>query len=539
MDDRGSKRGLAIVVIIVGLGVAGIATWLFWWEPRQARAEATAQVTGWEARWLKARECVLGAEPLAADASDAIALAELQSGGMSSTAKGCTDLIGGITRAEGARASTAVEEAFREVEAAIPAVAKAYAFRVSAEDAEIDRRVVDLGVAISALDGAHDRLRAAAGLPPMERKAGPPIRRLAEPTPLVADGVPFTATSVNASGGVVRGEHYVGGIKERLFATGPDQVHRQHWAAEAIASVPGATWMVAALPGRAFDAGALDTAIAIAAMPVADTVDFAAASLVIPVGEALVPVAALGDGAEKTVVLVRAGDEGTFPVEDLPAFRLASSHDGGRTWVVGDGVVNGRVDTVIADPVTGNVWVSGDSEAPSITVIGPPDPVTARATPLLSPPPDLAGACRRGASLAWLAYDTVHRLENGTETQATITDAVQELRLADCTDRAVLVEEGSMPVRYRRYIAAECKEVFRGATYAYGRPAMRDDGTVLYAAGRGALIALWTEGVAAPTYFKLPRALTLDEIVVWNGAPYALVHDPKDASLALLTVKLG
>jgi hypothetical protein len=101
-----------------------------------------------------------------------------------------------------------------------------------------------------------------------------------------------------------------------------------------------------------------------------------------------------------------------------------------------------------------------------------------------------------------------------------------------------VVEEASMPVRYHRCADGACAEAFRGSTYAYGRAGLLDDGTIVYAAGRGAVIAFWTEGVPDPTYFKLPRPFTLHSLVVWDGVPNALVHAPDDDDHALLAVPL-
>jgi hypothetical protein len=243
-----------------------------------------------------------------------------------------------------------------------------------------------------------------------------------------------------------------------------------------------------------------------------------------------VPVAALGDGATRTVVLVPSDD--AVDEADPVAYHLAVSTDSGATWTVSDGPL-GDAEIASADPVSGVVAIFGSKLYRLDGTDAPQLPIDLPATP------DLANLCRHGVTQAWMSGDTVVVVDATGATAAPIADAVQGLRLADCNATSALVEEGSMPVRYRRCTGGECKEVFRGATYAYGRPAMLPDGTVVYAAGRGALIALWTEGVAAPTYFKLPRALTLDEIVVWNGVPYALLHEPKDASLALLLVKLA
>ncbi len=54
--------------------------------------------------------------------------------------------------------------------------------------------------------------------------------------------------------------------------------------------------------------------------------------------------------------------------------------------------------------------------------------------------------------------------------------------------------------------------------------ALLPDGRVAYVASRGPVIALWT-GAAAPTYFALPRDAAVHGLVVWDGAPWAIVVD--------------
>src|SRR6185503_5029732 len=93
-------------------------------------------------------------------------------------------------------------------------------------------------------------------------------------------------------------------------------------------------------------------------------------------------------------------------------------------------------------------------------------------------------------------------------------------RILDCTTEAALVEEGGMPVVYQRCNATRCDVALRGGAYSFGRAAMLDDGTAVYAASRGRLIALWREGAADAEYFRLPSPVSLHALVVWDGVPY-------------------
>jgi hypothetical protein len=314
---------------------------------------------------------------------------------------------------------------------------------------------------------------------------------------------------------------------------------------EAIASVPGATWMVAATPARAFDSTAAEDAVAVTAMPVADTVDFAAAVPVVEVGSPWVPIAALGDGDTRTVILVPAFDDVPL-APGAPAFQLATSTDGGRRWT--PGATGPGPDSVLyAEPD----YTTGTIDVVVGTISDYSEEARARyrfdaAAPTTIPPAYGAAnlirgaSCRAGDATWWNPGDGagIAWSNNDTSGQILLPQISGDLRVADCTRDAALVEEGSVPVRYHRCVIQQCTEAFRGTTYAFGRAAMKPDGSVVYAAGRGAVLALWHESSAEPTYVKLPRALTLDALVVWGGVPHALLHDPKDASAALLAVKL-
>src|SRR5690606_21746549 len=127
--------------------------------------------------------------------------------------------------------------------AAIPAVAKAYAFRISSEADEVDRRVAELGVALTAMDAAHDRLRAVAGLAALDRGGGAVLHRLAEPTALVVDERPLPLENASRiQAGVIEGARF--GDYAVFFAmTAPGEVREVRSAVDALHSMPDGAWM--------------------------------------------------------------------------------------------------------------------------------------------------------------------------------------------------------------------------------------------------------------------------------------------------------
>jgi hypothetical protein len=558
MPDRSSRTGLVIVVAVIAVGVIGLAAWLLWWRPRQERATDQASVRAWEERWLPARRCLLGDRPLAADAADALALAELATGSLAAKTSDCTGQVKTITRPEGEMASDRVERAFLEVEAAIPAVAQAYAFRISATDHEIDRRVGELGVAITALDAAHHRLRAAAGLPAPRPDDGLRLHLLGEPRPLALDGAPLTAALAHQPmggairdrprdrGGLLNAELY-GALVVRFAMTGPDAVKQVRAPAGATPALPDGSWMVTDLPARALDLRALPDDVVAVALPVADEIDHAAAVPLAPWRQAYAPVAALGRGDTRSVVLTPDPRPDRPLPAGAPGFVLATSSDGGRTWALGPqvaghllradlDVLTGTVDVVVSDEpfvlsrphqLVPTRWYRLDGEAPAVL----PEPLEV-------PGLELQEACRRGRAV-W-AHHAAGQVIGVLGDEVVLLEAPAGVdRVLDCTGDAALLEEGSMPVQYHRCTRDGCALAFRGATYAYGRAALREDDRVVYAAGRGHVLALWTEGVPEPTYFKLPRPMTLHALVVWDGVPHALVHAVRDPARALFAVPLS
>jgi hypothetical protein len=535
---------MRITIAIVVLGLGAIAAWLFWWKPEQEREAARVQVTEWESKWLDARRCILGDTPLAAEAADALALAELATGSMKSNASDCTGAVKVIVRPPGGEATEEVERAFAEVEAAIPAVAKAYAFRISSDPDEIDRRVVELGVAIDALDAAHDRLRSAAGLAPIVRTGGTALHRLPAPVALRIGehAVEHHRNNVAVGHDTITGSVY-GDTEIRYVFTGPTTVTTATAAVGAIASTPRGAWMTAAIPARAVDPKAQDGQLAAVAMPSAPTLDHAAAVQVVPTKASLVPIAALGDGDERAVLLVPDDSTGVPPPANDPPLRVAISSDGGKTWRLGPdvaaglGVANGAEIVDVAGLV--EVWADWDPTATVPTFhllrfdaahpLAPPVRVTV-------PRFQSDRVCRQGAVLWGYDADTgVVRVAGSEVVHLDPIDGGYTMP-TDCTADALLVEESGVPTRYHRCTRDGCKEAFRGSVHAYGRVGMLDDGRVVYAAGRGKILALWTEGVADPTYYKLTDALVLQDLVTWDGVPYALLS-PEDSN-ALYAVPL-
>jgi hypothetical protein len=299
--------------------------------------------------------------------------------------------------------------------------------------------------------------------------------------------------------------------------------------------------MTTAIPARAVDARAQDGQLAAVAMPAAPTIDHAAAVQVVPTKTSVVPIAALGAGDERAVLLVPDGSSGAEPPPSDPALRIAVSSDGGKTWTLGPAVAVGSVDSAEADEASGTVDVYADlfddAETFHLLRFDGAHPLAPPA--VLTVPRFQRGAICRAGAVLW-GYDMQHGVVRVAGTEVTHLDAVDGSYTSpvDCTADAVLIEESGVPTRYHRCTRDGCKEAFRGSVHAYGRPAMLEDGRVVYAAGRGHVIALWTENVADPTYFKLPGTLTLDDLVVWDGVPHALVYPTDDDARPLYAVPL-
>ncbi len=574
MANRGNATGVLVLGAIAALAAGGIAAWLLWWKPRQEREDARAQIAAWEQRWAAVRTCLLGDPPLAADPADALALAELASGQVTAASSGCLEQVKTLTRPEGAASPVAaVEAAWMEVEAAIPAVAQAYAMRYSARDDEIDRRVADLGVAITALDAAQDRLRAAAGVAAAARTGTHTLARLPAPVPVVVDGAAVTvgAAGVARAGALTWADDLDGDRPAIRVTSAPTAGFAARWPGDAALAQPDRSWMAwvsASTP--AGDATGADAAAPgpsrLHAAPTAPAAPDAAPVIAeIGPGQELELVAALGAGADRLILALRYDDTGE-PTEDVvddegdddgasfygEELELAgtlvawASRDGGATWQptpppLGDGAPAAAAITgyaVFPDWLAGTLDVVLGTAAGDLLVQLDGARPTAPAVARPIPDGDLADGCRRGGVTWWLAGQTVYRAAAGTITERPLAVPDDAARLADCTATAALIEQASAPVVYHRCVEAGCSQAFRGGSYAFGRAAMLPDGGVVYVAGRGHVLALWRDAATAPSYLALPRALSLHDVVVWGDAAHALVHEPRDPDRALLAVPL-
>ncbi|MCB9562904.1 MAG: hypothetical protein H6708_21075 [Kofleriaceae bacterium] len=572
MAERSSRTGPVVVVAIVVVSAGLIGGWLWWWKPRQERAEARAQITAWEQRWHTARQCLLGDPPLASDPGDALAIGALASGRVDNPSRACLESIKVVTRPDGgASALDEVEAAWREVEAAIPAVAQAYALYYSARPDEADRRLTALGVAITALDAAQDRLRGAAGLGPLVRDGAARVTALAAPTPVALDGVAVEAAAAGTStgGALIWQQTYGAADREVRIMTAPTAGTTVTWPDGALAQ-PGRGWFayLDAPPAVRPDAADPDDDVRVYQRSVApddavlDDVGAPAAVWVSDVGAAATPalvaalppgathevVAALGDGDERLIVTVGVandGDEDEDAALFFEAVTILASTDGGKTWAplpLPPAWTRVTHHEVWIDWRTGDVdLVLGHGGQASLLMFDGAHPLA------LPAPVELSvarlgseGGCVAQGSAWWLADGAMHRARAGAATAtSTPIDLAGDgdVELVDCAADVALVEVASTSVAFQRCTSAGCAQVFRGGTYAFGRGGLTATGDFFYVAGRGRILALWRGGATEPRYLRLPRAYQLHDVVGW-GDGQALLIDTEDPARPVLAVPL-
>lgn len=537
MADRSSKLGMIIVTSVAVVLGAALAVVFLWWMPKQDREDARAQVAEWERLWSTSRACLLGDPALSADPADALALRQLTTGAVHSGTS-CTQGVGKLMRPAGAASPLdEVERAWAAVEAAIPALGEAYVMWVSAEHDERDRPLTDLGVAISSLDAAQDELRRAAGMSALSRKGSVTLTRLDAPVPVVVDGRAITTERAEIMAGAITTQRFDEGATVEVIATGPTTGRTMSHGVAQVLGMPDGSWTAAAVPATVLDPAA-DPELGPAVTYHETGAPPDQVVVVVPAGRHLVPIAALGAGDERSIVLEQ------VPAEPLTgdALALARSTDRGRSWTLAEAggfgffatgelgelrldVANATVDLAYRT-YGGSRLIHLDATRPFEVAILPTTTDDFRWLP---------EACRKGASLWWASGDGVGLLDGA---ELTMVSPPTGDRVIDCTADAALVEESTTPVVYHRCDHKGCLEAMRGGAYTFGRAAMLDDGRVVYAASRGRLLALWTEGTAEARFYKLPEPRVLHAVVVWGGVPHALLHDPEDDSHALASVAL-
>jgi hypothetical protein len=167
MSDR--ARVVLIFAVIGVLAVGGGYYFFKVYQPRQDLKSAQHEITGWEERYQKARDCLLGKSPGSSKTSEALAIREMSPDPWEPG--GCTALISKLSRGEAPETGIkAVEDAWSELEKAASKAALAFAKHVS----ESTTLTVDpLPEALDALDQSRRKLRKSAEMSAGEASGAP------------------------------------------------------------------------------------------------------------------------------------------------------------------------------------------------------------------------------------------------------------------------------------------------------------------------------------------------------------------------------
>jgi hypothetical protein len=322
-----------VAVGVFGLGIVGVLAWVIVIEPRQQRAAARAEVDGWGERWEEVRRCIAGDQPLSSDATENLALQALTDFDARKRVDRCREKIAQLHTPHGeSSGNRAVEDGWRHIStevAKLNASLSDYAADQPSRSYVIVRGAIATG--ILSVDGAYDRVRQAAGLPPhaWPKSSAAPLPDLPEGTVVRVGGNQELAPReviVRGDTVVVRGD--TGGGAEIAVVRGPSSIEEVPLAENMLrADDAGAAWAVSW-------SGDPDVTVSAATLNSAGDPDEKLAPVTVarvrvaPDASAawVEPIAAVGQGAERAVAY-------TTPTgEDDEALRLARSHDGGKHW---------------------------------------------------------------------------------------------------------------------------------------------------------------------------------------------------------------
>ncbi|MGE0551015.1 MAG: hypothetical protein AB7O24_19280 [Kofleriaceae bacterium] len=253
-----SKTKLAVIFGAVALTLAGGSGYLLGvHQPARRLRAAQAEITSWENRWDRARECMLGSKPASGTISEALAIREMSPDRWERTT--CTKLIGAINRGDAEDTGLAsVEAAWLDLDKAALALAKAFATHVD-PDGELDRRAEDpLPGTLDALEAGRNALRSAAGLSPRTAATIPPLPA-ATMIAVMHDGKPVVSIEAprvtSRDGMVVVGSAASGPVQLHLVAGRPPIVGAIEPATRR--AVPDPSWGARSVHG-AIEIGTVD-----------------------------------------------------------------------------------------------------------------------------------------------------------------------------------------------------------------------------------------------------------------------------------------
>lgn len=194
MRERG--RALIIFVPLFLLLGGGLYYLLGVYRPGQARDAARAEIADWEARYAKARICLVGAKQASAAIAEAIGVHELGPDPWDRT--NCTRLIGVLTRGDAEPTELdAVERVWQEIDHSAGVLAQAFVKHVQRYLMEPAEETAKMAKAVEAMDAARDRLRIAAGLPPIPPATKATLPRVVH-VPISLDAEPLMSVTRHA-----------------------------------------------------------------------------------------------------------------------------------------------------------------------------------------------------------------------------------------------------------------------------------------------------------------------------------------------------
>jgi hypothetical protein len=256
--DMTRTKVILLFAGVVALAAGGIIYFLKVHEPKQRLAEAQEEIHAWDARWIAARDCLLGSSPGSAKVSEALAIRELSPDPWER--KSCTPLISKLSRGEATDTQVAsVEEAWRALDKAAGRVAVSFVSHVDPEGDAMRKKPDPLPVALDELEAAYAALRKAAELapapPPMDKQPLPtatlvPVQ-LGDKRVLSVQEPYVTSRAGLLAFGTVEGSE----VQLQLVAGKPPAVTAVGAATQR--AMPDGTWGARAMPD-AIEVGQLD-----------------------------------------------------------------------------------------------------------------------------------------------------------------------------------------------------------------------------------------------------------------------------------------
>lgn len=235
-----SDRGRVVLIFAVVALVAGGGGFYFLkvYQPAQQLAAAQEEVTGWEARYQEARDCLLGKSPGSTKTSEALAIREMAPDPWDRGR--CTPIVSKLSRGPSNDTGLeSVEAAWAELDKAAQAAAIAFAKHV-ASSTTLEGN--PLPSALDALDTARAKLRNVAEMPATEQIGTPLLP--AQIIPLVDGKDPVTELVIDAlpsaHGIVVFGKTDNRQVQVALTTGASPAISRV--GAGTIRAVPDASW---------------------------------------------------------------------------------------------------------------------------------------------------------------------------------------------------------------------------------------------------------------------------------------------------------